>query len=161
MLASQVGEGEVATPVPVHAERGPELRDDPDLGVERGPRQAVLGDAVAEHSAGERVGIEERAGVALLEEVEGGGEPGRPGADDRDALPGGAAGRGSDGLAASRFRSAAWRWSAPMASPSWSESQRRQLSSHRRGHTRRSAPGSDSRRGSAVIARLFSPFVIS
>jgi hypothetical protein len=94
VLASQVGEGEVAAPVPAQAERGPELRDDPDLGVERGPRQAVLGDAVAEHSAGERVGIEERAGVTLLEEVEGGGEPGRPGADDRDALAGGAAGTG-------------------------------------------------------------------
>ena len=40
-----------------------------------------------------------------------------------------------------------------MASPSWSQSQRRQLSSHTRGHTRPSAPGKGSRSWIRAIAR--------
>ena len=42
-----------------------------DLGVERSARQTVLGDPVTQHAAGERVRVEERAGVTPLEQVEG------------------------------------------------------------------------------------------
>src|SRR4026207_593500 len=52
-------------------------------------RQAVLGDAVAEHPAGGRLALEARGVVAGEEEVVGRGQAGRPGADDRRLAAGG------------------------------------------------------------------------
>ena len=79
-----------------------------DLGVERRSRQAVLGDAVAQHPARPRVGVEERAGVAALQQVEGGGQPGRARADDGHRLAGRLARpRAGSALSAAWFRSVA------------------------------------------------------
>ena len=55
-------------------------------------RHAVIGDAVAGHAAGLTHGLIDLDLMALLGQVEGGGEAGRPGADDGDALAGASAG---------------------------------------------------------------------
>ncbi len=53
--------------------------------VEQFGRQAVGGDAVAQHAAGLRLRLEDFDGMAEDAQVVGGGEPGRAGADDADA----------------------------------------------------------------------------
>ncbi len=50
--------------------------------------QAVAGDAVAEHAPGMWHGLEDLDGVPFEARVEGGGEAGRPAADDGDAFAG-------------------------------------------------------------------------
>ena len=62
--------------------------EDVELVVDDVARQAVAGDAVAEHAPGMRHGLEDRDGVPFEARVEGGGEAGGPAADDRDALAG-------------------------------------------------------------------------
>ncbi len=59
-----------------------------DLGLDDVLGQAELGDAVDQHAAGGVEGLEDRDLVAALGELARGGQPGRPGADDRDALAG-------------------------------------------------------------------------
>jgi len=88
VITPEIGEAEVAAPPRVHAKRGPEALDLLDLGVQGGSRQAVLGDAVAQHPAGQSVGVEEGAAVSALEQVESGGQSRRARADDRHRLAG-------------------------------------------------------------------------
>ena len=101
-----------------------------DLGLDDGLGQAELGDAVDQHAARGVEGLEDGDVVAGPGELAGGGQPGRTGADDRDALAGlrrprrGRAGR--CGAAPSRRRSARgsrWRPGLPVLA-------RRQTCSH-------------------------------
>ena len=108
VVAPQVGEREVASPAACSCgTRRPAARSTSDLGVERRSRQAVLGDAVAQHAARERVGVEERAGVTLL----AAGRRRRsalpaPRRRSRRCFPVGAPGAGASGSAACWLRSA-------------------------------------------------------
>jgi hypothetical protein len=60
-----------------------------DLGLDDVLGQAELGDAVDEHAAGCVERLEDRDVVAALGQLTGGGQAGRPGADDGDRLAGG------------------------------------------------------------------------
>ena len=57
-----------------------------DLALDGGARQAVVGDAGAQHAAGHRLGLEDGGGVAQVGEVAGGGQAGRPAAHHGDLL---------------------------------------------------------------------------
>ena len=57
-----------------------------DLALQRGARQAVLGDADAQHAAGDRQSLEHGRLVAELRELAGGGEACGAAADDGDGL---------------------------------------------------------------------------
>ena len=86
-LVLEVVEAEVA-PERLAADEAPaEAGDALVLGVEDAVlRQAILGDAVAEHPAGGLVALEDRDVMARDQEVVGGRRAGRPGADHRHPL---------------------------------------------------------------------------
>ena len=68
--------------------------DEVDFVVEQALGEAVVGDAVAEQTAGLRHLLEDDDGIALQGEAGGGGKAGRAGADHRDlAVAGGAGAR--------------------------------------------------------------------
>ena len=70
--------------------------NDLDLAVEHGLGQAIFRQRVAQHAAGLGVGLEDGDLVAQQRQVEGGGQPGRAGADHRDLLAGGGQPLGDD-----------------------------------------------------------------
>ena len=76
----------------VHADRrvedepDAEPLDEPDVHLDRLARQAERRDADEHRAAAVRQAVEDRDLVALRRELAGDGEPGRPGADDRDPL---------------------------------------------------------------------------
>ncbi len=77
-----LAEGRAGPEIHAHAE------DVADLLVEHLLGQTIRGDAVAEHAAGLRTGLQQGDGVALLAQVEGGGQPGRTGAHHGHRLAG-------------------------------------------------------------------------
>ena len=70
-----------------------QVEDALDLGVEHFARRAEARDAVAHHAAELLVLVEDRDGVALLRELVGAGQAGRPAADHGDLLAGRRLGR--------------------------------------------------------------------
>ena len=70
----------------VELQRDAEIENAADLRVEDVARQPVFGDAEAHHAARQRTRLADHDLMAEPRELIGGGEPGRPGADDKRAL---------------------------------------------------------------------------
>ena len=86
---AQAGQGEVFTPPLAHTEPRAEPPDGVDLRIQRILRQPVGGDSVAQHAAGERVRVEQRAVMTVSCEIVSRGQPRGPRAHDGYSLPGG------------------------------------------------------------------------
>jgi len=88
-LGLQIIERDVLADTHIAADIHPDRADDVHVLVDDVVGQAVFGNAPAGHAAGLGKGLENRHGMALLRQIEGGGEAGRAGADDGDFLAGG------------------------------------------------------------------------
>ena len=83
-VGEQRVDGEVGAAAHAGLELDAEGGDAVDLALQRRARQAVLGDADAQHAAGDRESLEHGRLVAELRELAGGGEACGAAADDRD-----------------------------------------------------------------------------
>ena len=85
-VAEQAVDREVRAGALAQAKLHAQGEDLVDLALHRRTRQTVVGDAGAQHAAGHRLGFEDGRGVAQVGEVAGGGQAGRPAADDGDSF---------------------------------------------------------------------------
>ena len=85
-VGEQRVDGEIGAAAPTGLQLDAEGGDAVDLALEDVARQAVLGDADAQHAAGHRQGLEHGGLVAELRELAGGGEACGAAADDGDGL---------------------------------------------------------------------------
>jgi len=88
-VAPQVVQGQVAAQPPAQVKFGAQGADRLDFRIEHLPGQTKGRDAIAQHPAGLRMGIEQRHRVSLAQQVMRGGQPRRAGSDDGHPPAGG------------------------------------------------------------------------